>query len=234
MTKGKQKSMWILENKTLLYIENDLQCRQKYSKIMRDNGMHVIETDEISGARDILKKTEINLILLDLNLHQEDRMAFMKFLRDNDVVVPIIITARHSDKEILLEAINLDTSYYLIKPFESSELLLALEAACKKILNNSQFIIIDLENGYRYDSINKSVDRPDGSTVYLTKKESSLLELLLRNNRIFIPYETIGEHVWKEKTMSIDTLRTLVRALRHKTYSNLIANHSSLGYRINL
>ncbi len=226
--------MWILENKTLLYIENDLQCRQTNSKMIRDNGMNVIETDEISAARAILKKAKIDIIVLNLDLDQENQMDFMRLLRDNNVLTPIILTANDYNKNTLLAAINLDTSHYLIKPFESSELVLGLEVACKKILNNSQLIIIDLGSKYRYDTINKSVHHPNGPTVYLTKKESLLLELLLKNNRKFIPYETIEEYIWKENNMSIDTLRTLVRALRHKTYSKLIVNHSSLGYRINL
>lgn len=146
--------------------------------------------------------------------------------------MPIIITADISEKEILLEAINLDTSHYLMKPFNDSALLEAIEFAAKKLMHyTSNIIIYDLKNDFSYDSINKSIYSLNES-VQLTKKEYSLLELLLENKGQYLSYDVIENYVWKEKTMSIDALRTLIRNLRKKTYSNLIVNHSSLGYKI--
>lgn len=34
--------------------------------------------------------------------------------------------------------------------------------------------------------------------------------------------------------MSMDALRTLVRGIRKKTYSNIISNVNGIGYKINL
>lgn len=222
-----------LENLTLLYIENDLVYRSKNSALLRKNGMKVIETDTTVGARNLLNNT-VDLILIDLNLHKNDRMDFIRFLREKEVEIPIIITANCSDKEILLEAINLDTSYYLIKPFDDSQLLIALQFAARKLSNNVLLPHIDLLNGYSYDSINKSVNRPDGSTVQLTQKEYLLFDLFLKNKRKCITYEVIRNYIGNGNDMSIDALRTLIRAIRIKTYPELISNHSGLGYRVDI
>ncbi|MDD2369146.1 MAG: response regulator [Sulfuricurvum sp.] len=225
--------MRILENLTLLYIENDLPFRKKTTEMLRDNGMKVLEAETTSEARSIITDG-IDIILIDLNLHKQDRIDFIRFLREKEVSIPIVITANCSDKEILLEAINLDTSYYLIKPFDDSELLAALKFAAKRLSTNTLLPLIDLMKGYHYDLINKSIIYPDGHKEHLTQKESLLLELFLKNEHKYISYEVIKCYVWNDDTISMDTIRTLVREVRAKTYSALIKNQSRVGYKIDL
>lgn len=226
--------MLSFENKTLLYIDGDIDTREINTALIRSNGMKVIETDSTVTARDLFQNNKVDFILVDLNLHAKNRMDFIRFLRENEVMVPIIISANESNNELLLEAINLDTSHYLIKPFDSSELLDALKYAAKKLMFSTVLTFTDLNNGFSYDTINKVVNKPDGTAVSLTRKEYLLLEFLLNNNGSFISYDTIENNVWKDEVMSIDALRTLIRSIRKKTYPDLIINHSSLGYKVEL
>lgn len=223
-------------NITVLYLENDRECREKNTAMMRENGLKVLATDTISSTNELFRHNKIDLILIDLNLHKQEGMNFIRFLRYKDILAPIIITANDSDKELLLEAIDLDTTRYLIKPLKKNELLTALHIAAKKLLAPLPLILFenDLHEGFSYDPINKTVHRPDGSAVGLSKKESLLFELLLKNKNNLLSYDVIERGVWKEEMMSMESLRTLVRSLRKKTYSQLIANHSGLGYKIDI
>ncbi len=224
--------MFAFNNMTLLYIEGDIETRENYTTLLRSNGMKVLETDNTVSARELFLKNKVDFILIDLNLHAQNRMDFIRFLRENEVMVPIIITANDSNKEVLLEAINLDTSHYLIKPFETLELLDALKYAAKKIMNTNTFSVTDSNHGFSYDPANKLVNKPDGTIVPLTRKEYLLFELLLKNKHSFVSYSIIEAYIWEDEVMSIDALRTLVRSLRKKTYSGLITNHSNLGYKL--
>lgn len=216
----------------LLYIENNLKCRKTNAEFMRANGINVIETDTTKNANELFLKNNVDFIMIDLNLHQQNRMDFIRFLRQKDISVPIIITACEANKEILLDAINLDTTRYLIKPFDYDTLQEALQAASLKILNTSTLKMTELYEGFQYDPVNKCVIQPDGTSKSLTKKEYLLIELLLKNKQKTIPYEVIEAYVWGEEIASIDALRTLVYNIRKKTYPKFLINNSGIGYKI--
>lgn len=203
---------------------------------MHENGLNVLETDTTAAANELIHHNTIDLILIDLNLHKKNRMDFIRFLRYKDIVAPIIITADDSDKEILLDAINLDTTRYLIKPLKKDELLNALKIATKKLLPPLPAILVEneLHDGYSYDPINKSVIRPDGTDIRLSKKEYLLLEMFIKNKGRIVSYEELEHAVWGDEIMSMDALRTLVRNMRKKTYPHLLANYSSMGYKLDL
>ncbi|MFA5215221.1 winged helix-turn-helix domain-containing protein [Sulfuricurvum sp.] len=78
------------------------------------------------------------------------------------------------------------------------------------------------------------INGPDGVTHQLSKKEYLLLELLIKNKNKIISYDAIAILVWQDTIMSMDALRTLVRALRKKTYKEIIENNNGLGYKMHL
>lgn len=224
--------MFRFENKTLLYIDADVETRKSNTALMHRNGLKVLETDNTASALDLFKNNKVDFIVIDLDLHVQNRIEFIRFLRDNEVMIPIIITADDANQDVLLEVINLDTSHYLIKPFDSSELLDSLKHAAKKICETIEYTSVDLDRGFSYDCTNKLINNPNGIKVPLTRKEYLLFELLLNNKKNFLSYEFIDNNVWQDEVMSIDALRTLILSLRKKTYTELIINHSSLGYKI--
>ncbi|MFZ2891377.1 diguanylate cyclase [Sulfuricurvum sp.] len=91
-----------------------------------------------------------------------------------------------------------------------------------------------LHYGFSYDPINKTINRPNDTSVQLSKKEYLLLELLLNKKRLIVPYDTIETIVWQETLMSMDALRTLIRGIRKKTYPKIISNVNGIGYKIDL
>lgn len=224
------------KNLTILYIENDLMCRKKNVLMMHDAGLNVLEADNTTVANELFRDHKIDVILIDLNLHQVERMNFIRFLRYKDIVAPIIITAEDSNKDILLDAINLDTTRFLIKPLQKNELLNALKIAIHKLLPPLPVILVenDLHDGFSYDPINKAVLHPDGSVIQLSKKEYLLIELLLKNKRQIVSFDEIEKVVWQDSAVSIGALRTLVRAIRKKTYPHIISNYSGIGYKMEL
>ena len=68
----------------------------------------------------------------------------------------------------------------------------------------------------------------------LTQKEREFLSLLIRYNGNLVSYEVIENVVWKEKFMSSDSLRTLVKKIRKKSYNELLQNVSNMGYKLNI
>ena len=226
--------MFTAQNLTLLYIDTDIQTRENNAVILRNNGLRVFTTNNTSRAYDLNQTHKIDLMIIAFPLDDEDGLDFIRHLRQMGIDIPIIITTVNPDKDMLIEAINLDVCHYLIQPFEERTLLNAISITAKKLLSVHGVTFIKLHHGFSYDLFNKSINRPDGSVIDLSKKEYNLLELLLDNKRKIIPYETIESIIWHNSSMSIDAVRTLVRAIRKKTYKDIIINNNAIGYKIDL
>lgn len=226
--------MFKSNNFTLLYIESNTDIREKNSHIIRENGLKVLETDNSTKACELFRTQKIDIIVIDLQLHNENGLDFVRCLRQKDVLTPVIITASQTSKDILFDAINLNTTRYLQKPLQHQDLLNALQLGIKKILNCRASAYSVLEHGYSYDPINKAINHPDNTSVQLSKKEYLLLELLLNKKRLIVPYNVIESIVWQETLMSMDALRTLVRGIRKKSYNDIITNVNGIGYKIDL
>ncbi|HEX5710765.1 MAG TPA: response regulator [Sulfuricurvum sp.] len=224
--------MFLLNDLTLLYLQNDPLTLKNTLSFMHKNGLKVFESDHVKAACDLFQHHKIDLLMVDLDLKDENGLEFIRLLRQKEIFTPAIIAAADVDKEKLLEALNLDISHCLIKPYTQEELLNALHIAAKKVHICHPVSYAELDHGFSYDPINKVINSPDGTTIKLCKKEHLLIELLLQNSHQIITYDIIEAIVWKEDLMSIDSLRTLVRGIRKKTYPDIITNHNGVGYKI--
>lgn len=226
--------MFTYNKLTVLYIESNHALRKKYSSLMEDNGLKVLKTDNMTTGCDLFRTHKVDILLVDLELPNHDGLDFIRCLRNKEIYVPAIIATVKTDKNTLFDAINLEITRYLIKPFTNNALVEALHIAIKKVTHGQFTTFAELHDGFSYDPINKCVNAPDGTAIQLSKKESLLLELLIKNRKQIISYSDIEEAVWQDSIMSLDALRTLVRSIRKKTYPTIISNHNGIGYKINL
>lgn len=219
---------------TLLYIEDNIEIREHLSRFLQKNGHKVLGANDVDGGCALFQSHPIDVVLVDLQLPRQSGMEFIRCLRGKSIQTPVIITTAHTEKEYLLDAINLDVTRYLVKPFKKSELLDALMIASTKLAHSTQGHRIELLHGFSYDMINKAFLTAEGPAQQLSKKEYLLFELLISRNRQIVPYEAIEAAVWQHSPMSIDALRTLVRGMRKKSYPDLIRNINRIGYKIEL
>ena len=88
-------------------------------------------------------------------------------------------------------------------------------------------------NDFKYSYFTKSFIYKDINIVKLNHQESSLVELLLDNTQSYHSYFSIQDALSTRCCISIETIRTLVKTIRKKTYPNIITNMSRNGYKIN-
>lgn len=219
---------------TILYIQNESHCMLDAVPIMEENCFTVHSATCFETACDIFAKIKIDIIYIDLEFNDKIGLEFIHRLRDKNILTPVILTADNIHKIPFIEAINLEISSCLIQPYETKDLLHALEKATRKIQLCHPLSFTDLNMEFSYDPLNKKIISPKGETIKLCHKESMLIELLLQNNDHITSYEMIETIVWKDANMTMDSLRTLIRGIRKKTYPNIITNHNSIGYKIDL
>jgi DNA-binding response OmpR family regulator len=144
--------------------------------------------------------------------------------------IPIVILSAHSQKEMLLQAIDIGISKYFIKPFDIESFIEYLKELSSKINNEKNFI---LKDGFIFVKNSISLYKND-ELVNLTKREREFINLLLDNKNSLVRLENIKEILWQEDEVSDERVRTFIKRLRVKTSKDLIENVSSQGYMISV
>ena len=127
---------------------------------------------------DVIKKTQPDIVLLDIIMPQIDGLTVMQRIReDNDCVNPAFIVISAVGREAVTEdAFNMGATYYVMKPFDNNMLIVNIKKSVNDSIPHNKHI---LENeitgmiheigvpahikGYQYlrESITLAVNDPD-------------------------------------------------------------------------
>jgi DNA-binding response OmpR family regulator len=217
-------------NLTILYVEDEELIRQNAVEYLDRVFKNVLEAKNGIEAYKVYKAKKPDIIITDINMPHLSGLSLAKKIREHDKQTPIIIATAHTQTEYLIAAVELQLIKYIVKPITSKKLNEALTLAYNHLALNN---IIDLDKITTYDTLNQTLfieNRP----IKLTKNELSLLDLLTKNHQRAVTYKEIENLIWYEEGMSMDALRTLVRALRKKMNGDFIENVSSIGYRCSI
>ncbi len=185
----------------------------------------------------IIKKYEIHIILLDINLiGDKDGIDVAIEVRKIYPNIEIIFLTAHTDVYNVDRAIQLSPIAYLSKPFKRDELQIFFKIAMKKIEDKLPFTEKDPENiildkEFQYAPATRSLFIYN-EQVHVTKKELLFLDLLINYRNTIVPIEKIKETIWPGEEVNLSTIRNLVKRLRQKLNYKFITTSSSLGYMI--
>ena len=219
----------------ILLVEDDFRLAETLAEALSDQ----LYTVDIAAngllAWDYVKNLDYDLVLLDVMLPGLDGITLCQQLRSQGYRMPILmITARDtvSDKITGLDA---GADDYIVKPVNLGELLARIRALLRRGGTTSQPILewgaIKLDpSTYEVSYANKNLS--------LTRKEYSILELLIRNGRRVLSRSVIIDHIWKlESPPEEDTVKVHVRSLRQKLRAvgapdDFIETLHGVGYRL--
>jgi len=219
-----------LKNKTILVVEDDVIIRQNIASMLKMFFKEVYCAEDGFDGLDMYEEHLPDIVMTDLKMPNMDGFELLDELKNRSSSAYKIIVSAHTDKELLLQAINDNVDRYLIKPLTEDDLFKAFDAYFEKIDNEQsekiildEHIILDLENSTALIGIEK---------IHLNKKEKLLLKLLCSNQSHIFLYEQIESQVWGNKSMSLAALRSVVRDLRKKLGEKYIVNESGTGYKL--
>lgn len=120
---------------TILYVEDHLETQTKIYKLLKNVFKNVyIASNGQEGLEIFLKyESKIDIIISDINMPNVTGLEMLKVIRDKKHKTPLIYTSAYSDSSYLLEAIGLNVSGYVIKPFEIQDLINKVEQVTKEI-----------------------------------------------------------------------------------------------------
>lgn len=219
----------------ILFIEDDTSIRNVLRISFESEG-HVVDEAEDGDRGSYLARTnEYDLILLDNNLPKKGGKQVCLEIRNANIHTPIMLLSAKSEVTEKVALFELGADDYVTKPFSYEELTARINALIRrpKQIETSVHKVKDLYLNSDTCEVTKSDKR-----IYLTRKEFSLLELLMKNRDKVISRGSIMDHVWD---LNMDpfsnTLETHIMNIRKKigdTKENrIIQNVPGRGYKIN-
>ena len=107
-----------LQNLTLLYAEDEEGIRKNIADSLSYYVKEVIEASNGVDAFELYSQRKPDIILSDIHMPILNGLEFVKKVRQEDKKIPIIMITAHTDKEYLLEAVELKMEKYIVKPIE--------------------------------------------------------------------------------------------------------------------
>lgn len=219
----------------ILFVEDEQVTRQNYTDYLKMFFSEVYEAEDGEEAYELYKIKKPDIMIIDINIPKLTGLELLKKIRQKDSQTKAIMLTAHTDKSFLLDAVSLKLTQYLVKPVSRKDLKEALKLTINELLEFNIVPIkkIDLTQNYSWHVELKEL-KHHNTTIKLTNKERSLLDLLFSHkNRVF-SYDEIFDNVWEyEESISINGLKNMVKRLRKKLPEETIVNVFNEGYKIN-
>lgn len=218
----------------VLVIDDEESIREALAENLRMQ-CFVVDTAADGTEGSYLARTNAyDLVILDNMLPEKSGLTVCQEIRKTGHTMPILMLSVLSDTWQKVELLNQGADEYMIKPFSFEELMARIRALMRRPqkLEDDVLTIDDLS----LDTKRQVVRRAEKG-IYLTRKEFTLLEYLMRNQGMVLSRGMIMEHVWD---MSSDpfsnTIESHILSLRKKVDNiperKLIYTVPGRGYKI--
>ena len=221
----------------ILVVDDDARLVKAVAGLLRKRGHQVESAPNGELARLALRRGDIDLALLDINLPDIDGRSLLDQMRDEGNTMPmILLTVRTAPHEQAL-GLRLGADDYVAKPFDPEVLLARIHAVLRRYVRgaaradeNARGDLVDIPP-VRVDLTARQVFR-DGEPVRLAPMEYSLLEFLILNRGRAISKEELMLHVWGTDRGVSRTLAEHISRVRRKLGEDLIVTVTGFGYLI--
>ena len=180
-----------------------------------------------------------DLVLTDIKMPNKDGIEMIDEILALSPEQKFIIVSAHKDEEDLLKLINLKVLGYFVKPLNVDNMMDMLQKANEELIENKQNLEEDdsplvLNSIYTYNRA-RSLLYKDGLSVKLSKKESQILEVLIKNLGEVVSVEKFKEEVWGDLSTNDSAFRTVMKRLKDKIIDDdFIISQKGYGYIIEL
>ncbi|HIJ77911.1 MAG: hybrid sensor histidine kinase/response regulator [Desulfobulbaceae bacterium] len=112
-------------NKIILLVDDDQYQLNSIERIFLDNDIEIIKATNAKEAFSLVKLNQVDLILLDIMMPEIDGFQVCQALKIDPETedIPIIFLTAKDDEDIIVKGFELGAQDYVIKPFNSHELL---------------------------------------------------------------------------------------------------------------
>jgi DNA-binding response OmpR family regulator len=202
-------------------------------EFLEDSGYEVSRFVDAQNAFDAIYDGAFDLLLLDVKVSGSmNGFELLSMLREHEITTPAIFITSLNNIEDLTQGYKCGCCDYIRKPFDLAELKLRVEQVIQTQCFQSVEEIIQLPLSYTYDT-KKMELLLKGKRINLSRRETSILELLIKHRGSVVSYEMFWEEVWGE-WIDPTNIRVQVGTVRRKLQKNFIKNIRGVGYSIDI
>lgn len=221
--------------KRILIIEDDVSIQNILKEFLSANGyIIVVANDGVEGIEKF-RKSNPDLILLDLMLPKVDGYAVCEILRQESNVPIIILTAKN-DPASQMKGFKVLADDYITKPFSLPLIVCRIEAVLRRVdekRNNGK----NNRDKLCYGNLTLYMDGQevlvDGKEIVLTVREYEILKLLMSNPEKIYTRENLLCSIWGYEYYGDERiLNTHICNIRKKVGEEYIETIRGRGYRL--
>lgn len=220
---------------TVLIVEDEKNIRSFLKINLQRNSFNTFEVESGEEALVLIKKNDINIVLLDVMLPGINGFDVCRKMRDMKKDIGIImLTAKGQDIDKIM-GLEYGADDYIVKPFNPMELILRIKAILRRI-NSKKYEREIVVGKFKIDTYSKIIMK-DNEILDLTPKEYLLMKLFLENPMKAFERDILLDLIWGEDYFGDSKIIDVnIRRLRAKIEDNpsepkYIETVWGIGYR---
>lgn len=217
-----------LKNFTVLFLEDNETFAEHTIYFLELYLKKVVHCVSMKDALDSFQKESVDIIISDLKVKDGLALSFIEEIRAIDKDIPIVVLSAHKDEEFLFKAIPLGLTSYEIKPINFTDFKNVLHKCAHAIQGKS---LVFIKDNIFYDYDKKSIYK-NNEEILLSKKESSFIELLIKNKNSVTSKDDINNLIWENEYMSESALKNFLLRVRKKIGKEFFYTIQNIGYRL--
>lgn len=216
--------------KKIMIIEDDAIISKELYELLVNAGYEALILKDFSNAKEEVLKSNIDLILLDINIPYQNGEQLLKEIRKESNIPVIMVTSRANETDEIL-SISYGADDYITKPYSPTILLLRIQNIFKRLDNSTEVLKYkDLEV-----SISRGILSKENQILELTKNEMLIFQHLLNNQNRIVSRDELMTILWNnEEYINDNALTVNISRLRSKLedfgYPNAIETRKGQGY----
>ena len=214
-----------------LLVEDDLLIADAILKSTAKVGLKLEWVNSIKSAKaavDIDK--HLTLLILDLGLPDGDGLTFLRHIRSDGVIMPVLILTARDEPRARVLGLDSGADDYLIKPFDMDELIARVRALQRRSMGRAAALI-------EYERLTLDPSQMqvfmDGKQVILPLSQFKLLQYLLESTGRVRTKQQIIDALYKwDESVEENTIEVYISQLRKQLWPTLIKTMRGIGYLI--
>lgn len=218
----------------IFVVEDDEKIADIIVQNLSKSGHNCIAAKQFSDIMPEFIEYEPDLVLMDIMLPFYDGYYWCGKIRLLSELPVIFISSKSEDMDIII-ATNMGGDEYIVKPFSMDILQAKVSGLLRRTYSysNTEMDVISHKN--LFFNISACLVSANGNSVELTKNESQILALLLKNRGNVVSRDRIMRSLWKDASFIDDNTLTVNMTRLKKKLSGLglesyIETKKNLGY----
>lgn len=222
----------------ILIVDDEPSLIDALRPILIAIGHSVCDANDGKTALEMVKSTDLDLVLLDLGLPDTDGCDLIASIKTKAQASVVVISARHLEKD-KVRALDEGADDYVNKPFGMDELLARIRVVERRRIESAGTAATKLASDLLSIDLTRREVVLMGDQIHLSPKEFALFEVLACHSGQVVTQRRLMIAGWNDPNVDGQYLRSYIALLREKLEADasdpqLILTEPGVGYRLSV